>query len=128
MSETKSELADCLCGNPYLAIRNDIYKDKRPFVYCDCCGALTTLPLWGIWVKPRPACLGQMLIAYRKCGRVARTAWIPGPDEDREAYLAFVLSIVENPNIVRVERVDRYTGDPAPEPECENCKDTSCNK
>jgi hypothetical protein len=24
----------------------DIYKDKREFVYCDCCGAMATKPLW----------------------------------------------------------------------------------
>lgn len=28
------------CGNEYLAIRKDVYKDLREFVYCDCCGFL----------------------------------------------------------------------------------------
>lgn len=41
------DIADCgTCGNSYLAIRTDIYKDKRPFVYCDCCGSMGDLKLW----------------------------------------------------------------------------------
>lgn len=34
------------CGNAYLAIRTDLYKDKRPFVYCDCCGAMADKKTW----------------------------------------------------------------------------------
>lgn len=42
-----SELKNCpVCNNDYLAIRTDIYKDKREFVYCDCCGAMATRSLW----------------------------------------------------------------------------------
>ncbi len=41
-----SRLKPCSCGNEYLAIRTDVYKDKREFVYCDCCGALGTVKLW----------------------------------------------------------------------------------
>ncbi len=47
MSEDNlKNLKDCACGNPYITIRTDIYKDKREFVYCDVCGALGTLKLW----------------------------------------------------------------------------------
>jgi hypothetical protein len=34
------------CGNEYLAIRTDIYKDKREFFYCDCCGAMADRKTW----------------------------------------------------------------------------------
>lgn len=34
------------CENSYLAIRTDIYKDKREFVYCDCCGCLADRRVW----------------------------------------------------------------------------------
>lgn len=34
------------CDNEYLAIRTDIYKDKREFVYCDCCGFLLQEKHW----------------------------------------------------------------------------------
>ena len=41
------DISDCgTCGNYYLAIRTDLYKDKRPFVYCDCCGSMGDLKLW----------------------------------------------------------------------------------
>lgn len=40
-------LPNCpVCDNAYLAIRTDVYKDKREFVYCDCCGATATRQLW----------------------------------------------------------------------------------
>ena len=43
----EEKIPDCgTCGNTYLAIRTDIYKDKRPFVYCDCCGSMGDLKLW----------------------------------------------------------------------------------
>jgi hypothetical protein len=34
------------CGNEYLASRTDVYKDKRPFIYCDCCGAIADRKTW----------------------------------------------------------------------------------
>jgi hypothetical protein len=34
------------CGNEYLASRTDVYKDKRPFIYCDCCGAMADSKTW----------------------------------------------------------------------------------
>lgn len=34
------------CGNEYLASRTDIYKDKRPFIYCDHCGAMADSKTW----------------------------------------------------------------------------------
>jgi predicted RNA-binding Zn-ribbon protein involved in translation (DUF1610 family) len=34
------------CGNEYLAIRTDVYKDKREFYYCDCCGAMADKKTW----------------------------------------------------------------------------------
>ena len=41
------ELNDCpRCGNSYLAIRTDFYKDKREFVYCDCCGCIAEKEIW----------------------------------------------------------------------------------
>lgn len=35
-----------VCGNEYLASRTDIYKDKRPFIYCDCCGSMADRKTW----------------------------------------------------------------------------------
>jgi len=49
MTQTQqpSLIHDCPeCGNGYLAIRTDIHKDKREFVYCDICGALASRNLW----------------------------------------------------------------------------------
>jgi len=41
------EIPNCpACGNNYLAIRTDISKDGREFIYCDCCGALATRNIW----------------------------------------------------------------------------------
>lgn len=41
------ELKTCPhCDNPYLAIRTDVYKDKREFIYCDCCGAMADRKTW----------------------------------------------------------------------------------
>jgi Protein of unknown function (DUF551) len=34
------------CGNTYLASRTDVHKDKRPFIYCDCCGAMADSKTW----------------------------------------------------------------------------------
>jgi len=34
------------CGNEYLASRTDVYKEKRPFIYCDCCGAMADSKTW----------------------------------------------------------------------------------
>ena len=127
MSE-KIELADCLCGNSYLAIRTDIYKDKRQFVYCDCCGALTTRDLWGCWVKPVREHIGRMIIGYRECGRVVATAWIPDPAECKKQFREFIAAMVENPIIVRLERVERYRDDPEPDMECARCKGRTCSQ
>lgn len=46
MSNSKDVSSCKLCGNTYLAIRTDIYKDKRAFVYCDCCGAMADSKSW----------------------------------------------------------------------------------
>jgi len=35
-----------VCENEYLALRTDVYKDARPFVYCDCCGAMADKRTW----------------------------------------------------------------------------------
>ena len=41
------ELPNCaVCGNSYLAIKTHIYKDKREFIYCDCCGAMADRKTW----------------------------------------------------------------------------------
>lgn len=54
-------LPDCpVCANAYLAIRTDIYKDKREFVYCDCCGAMATVPLWTAAQSPEIARLREL--------------------------------------------------------------------
>lgn len=38
---------DCVnCGNSYLTIRTDVYKDKRQFIYCDVCGAMADRRTW----------------------------------------------------------------------------------
>lgn len=43
----EDKIKDChCCGNNYLAIRKDIYKDGREFVYCDSCGAMATKDVW----------------------------------------------------------------------------------
>lgn len=34
------------CQNEYLAIRTDIYKNQREFVYCDCCGCIAVRSVW----------------------------------------------------------------------------------
>lgn len=34
------------CSNEYLAIRNDIHKDGRAFVYCDVCGCMAPKSVW----------------------------------------------------------------------------------
>lgn len=47
------KLPNCRCGNSYLTIRTDIYKDKREFVYCDCCGALADMETWSIAADTR---------------------------------------------------------------------------
>lgn len=51
---SNKELPDCSCGNSYLAIRTDIYKDKREFIYCDCCGAMATRDLWCAALAAQP--------------------------------------------------------------------------
>ena len=43
---SNEQISDCRCGNAYLAIRTDLYKDGREFVYCDCCGALADHKTW----------------------------------------------------------------------------------
>jgi len=43
---SKPTINDCRCGNSYLAIRTDLYKDKREFIYCDCCGAMADRETW----------------------------------------------------------------------------------
>ena len=42
------------CGNTYLASRTDVYKDKRPFIYCDCCGAMADSKTWYLTHGPAP--------------------------------------------------------------------------
>jgi hypothetical protein len=50
----QEQLQDCPnCGNSYLAIRTDMYKDEREFVYCDCCGCITERDVWNR-VSKRP--------------------------------------------------------------------------
>lgn len=51
---SNKELPDCSCGNSYLAIRTDIYKDKREFIYCDCCSAMATRDLWCAALAAQP--------------------------------------------------------------------------
>ncbi len=47
MTEKVQDLPSCAtCDNSYLAIRTDVYKDKREFVYCDCCGAMADKATW----------------------------------------------------------------------------------
>lgn len=46
-ASASAEPQDCpQCGNAYLAIRTDIHKDKREFVYCDTCGCLADRRVW----------------------------------------------------------------------------------
>jgi hypothetical protein len=42
------------CGNTYLASRTDVHKDKRPFIYCDCCGAMADSKTWYLTHGPAP--------------------------------------------------------------------------
>ena len=42
------------CENPYLAVRQDIYKDERNFLYCDMCGFLIEEAAIGL-ISPRCA-------------------------------------------------------------------------
>lgn len=46
------ELKSCPeCTNDYLAIRTDIYKDQREFVYCDCCGCMAPKSVWNLILR-----------------------------------------------------------------------------
>ena len=52
-------IPDRRCGNSYLAIRTDIYKDGREFIYCDCCGALADRKTWQAAFRPAPKVAGS---------------------------------------------------------------------
>jgi hypothetical protein len=52
----EAELLPCPeCENEYLAIRTDIYKDQREFVYCDRCGCMTGKNVWNLIARRTPA-------------------------------------------------------------------------
>jgi transcription elongation factor Elf1 len=54
-----------LCGNTYLVTRTDVYKDKRAFVYCDCCGAMADSKTWQLTQQPIAAEVpDQMLCSF----------------------------------------------------------------
>lgn len=61
------QIETCRCGNDYLAIRTDIYKDKREFVYCDVCGALADRKTWQAGMK-KPLTLAYGHDVMRQCG------------------------------------------------------------
>ena len=44
--QAQGEASCGTCGNTYLAVRTDVYKDKREFMYCDCCGAMADRKTW----------------------------------------------------------------------------------
>ena len=51
------------CDNPYLAIRTDVYKDKREFIYCDCCGAMADRKTWAKSVnQPKMRHVGESTV------------------------------------------------------------------
>ena len=79
---SKGALPNCACGNQYLAIRTDIYKDGREFVYCDCCGALATRVMW-----ERQALLPPRLDAAEVAKHVARLEASTFKDDQRAAEL-----------------------------------------
>lgn len=69
------QIETCRCGNDYLAIRTDIYKDKREFVYCDVCGALADRKTWQAGMKkPLTPLTDNELIELKKVTRAANPA------------------------------------------------------
>lgn len=87
------ELKTCPeCRNEHLAIRTDIYKDGREFVYCDCCGCLASKGVWNLIVRttqPAPIPV-QALVEIRRAlqeanekpnGPICDTIWMPGRPE-----------------------------------------------
>ena len=44
--QAQGEASCGTCGNPCLAVRTDVHKDKREFMYCDCCGAMADRKTW----------------------------------------------------------------------------------
>lgn len=64
------QIETCRCGNDYLAIRTDIYKDKREFIYCDVCGALADRKTWQAGMKkPLTPLTDNELIELKKATR-----------------------------------------------------------
>lgn len=82
MTANPNEVQPCMCGNTYLSIRTDIYKGKREFIYCDCCGAMATRTLWQSSATSDAA--GQMAIEYQ--------AWIDFYHRGNGSYGDFLKS------------------------------------
>lgn len=85
---SEREIPDCSCGNSYLAIRTDVYKDGREFVYCDCCGAMATRDLWrAALATQQPEALAQQE-RDREDAELFRwlsnTNWYVGPEPDSD--------------------------------------------
>lgn len=56
----ETELLPCPeCENYYLAIRDDLYRGKREFVYCDCCGCLAPKSVWNLIRRSTPPATGE---------------------------------------------------------------------
>jgi transcription elongation factor Elf1 len=64
------------CGNAHLAIRTDIYKDGREFVYCDCCGCLADRRVWDRIVPKDSAIYSAIVARYER----DRTAGVKASD------------------------------------------------
>ncbi len=78
------------CGNEYLATRTDVHKDKRPFIYCDCCGAMADSKTWYLTHGTGPAQpVNQVLVDALK--HIANDNW-PDADLSAEEYAALVLA------------------------------------
>ena len=80
-----------ICTNQYLAIRTDIYKDKREFVYCDCCGAMATKPMWQAAQAQQPTCKPALQVEQETTAQEPDGAHL----QDLEDYSYALLAILE---------------------------------
>lgn len=97
----RTTLETCRCGNDYLAIRTDIYKDKREFVYCDVCGALADRKTWQAGMKRPPTALSDAdLIELKKSTRAAN------PTQQWGDTLAFGHAVMKCCGVVNKQEIE----------------------